>query len=256
MDIKHLQAIEKMGWIGIVLLIFTGIAAAMGHIFDGFFATGDVEEIKIVNTLLFGDDFFYHWLSFREYPWARMSHMIPGIVFYVCLPLQFMKSVRNKYPKTHRISGFLVILSSTFLVTTAFIFAFFYPYVGFKEQVPTVFYSTIYIWCLYMAIKCVKQKQYFKHREWMVRVFSMGLGIYTVRVWYSLFLHFSDQTSLEFFATSFWIGMAFNLVVSEIWINLSRDYARQTAFDIPKRNLAASWKLSEGIGKVPQVESS
>ena len=234
METYKLQLLEKAGWFCIAMLIFTGIAAALGHLFDAFFTVGDRPEIKVVNTLLFGEEFFAHWLNFRDYPWARVLHMLPGIAFYIFLPLQFMRSIRNRHRRFHRISGTVIVASSTILLITGAVFAFIYPYVGFKEQVPTVFYSAIYIFCLYMAIKRVKEKDYLKHREWMVRVFSMGLGIYTVRVWYSLFLHFTDQPSTEFFATSFWIGMAFNLVVSEIWINISREYARETVFQIPR----------------------
>ncbi len=241
---RQLENLEKLGWFFIIPLVVTGIAAACGHIFDGFFNTGNIEEIKLVNTLLFGESFFDHWLRFREYPWARMLHMIPGIIFYVCLPLQFMRSVRNRYRRLHRISGYLVLLSSAFLVFTGFVFAFIHPYVGFKEQVPTVFFSIIYVVCIWKAMSHVYQRNFLLHREWMVRVFSMGLGIYTVRVFYSFFLHFSDQPSTEFFATSFWIGMAFNLVVSEIWVNISREYAAKRAMELPVKKESYSGSLA------------
>jgi hypothetical protein len=111
------------------------------------------------------------------------------------------------------------------LIPTGFIFAFKYPYVGFKEQVPTVFYTFIFAGTAIMALKRAREKDFLAHREWMIRVYSMGLGIYSIRVWYSLFHWFTNQSSLEFFASSFWIGIAFNLVLGEFWINVSRPYA-------------------------------
>jgi hypothetical protein len=59
----------------------------------------------------------------------------------------------------------------------------------------------------------------------MIRGYAMGLGIYSIRVWFILFQHLSHQPSTVFFATAFWIGIATNLVVAEIWINVSREYA-------------------------------
>ena len=222
MDRETEQNIERVGWAFIVPLTIMGIGGAMGHIFDGFFATGDIDTIADVNTALFGEDFFKHWLNFRTYPWARMLHMIPGLIVILLMPLQFVAAIRVNYPRFHRTCGYLVVGGTLFLVPTGLIFAFQHPYVGFREQVPTVFYASIYVCCLTMALKNVYTKNFAAHREWMIRIFGMGLGIYSIRVWYSLFLHLTDLSSKEFFATSFWIGIAFNLIVAEVWINVSR----------------------------------
>jgi len=217
-----LKKIEKIGWGFIIFLTLLGIAGSSGHILDGFFAIGDNDQVVTVNIALYGKEFFEHWLNFRTYPWARMLHMLPGFFVILFMPLQFVSSFRAGFPKLHRINGYLIIIGTLFLIPTGFIFAFQHPYVGFAEQVPTVFYASIYFGCLAMALKSVYQKNYLAHREWMIRVFAMAQGIYSIRVWYSLFFHLTNLSSLEFFATSFWIGIAFNLIVGEIWINVSR----------------------------------
>ena len=216
------RKIGRIGWGFIIPLTIMGVGGAMGHIFDGFFATGSIDSIAKINIALFGEDFFQHWLNFRTYPWARALHMIPGLILMILMPLQFSTSLRGNYPRIHRISGYVIICGTLFLIPTGLIFAFQHPYVGFKEQVPTVFYASIYACCIVMALKRVYERNFMAHREWMIRIFAMGIGIYSIRVWYSLFLHLTDLPSQEFFATSFWIGIAFNLVVGEVWINISR----------------------------------
>jgi hypothetical protein len=221
-SLKHLS---KVGWILIVPISLMGVAGALGHILDTFMRTGDQPAIRDTNVLLFGADFFRHWMNFRTYENSRILHMIPGTVFMLIAPFQFMPGIRSRHPRVHRWMGRIAMASMTFLIPTGFIFAFGHPYVGFKEQVPTVFYTFIFAGCAFMALKNVVQRRFLAHREWMIRVYSMGLGIYSIRIWYSLFHWFTTQSSKDFFATSFWIGIALNLVIGEVWINLSRPFA-------------------------------
>jgi len=222
MEAAGMNRIKKIGTGVVLFLTVLGSAGALNHIFDGLWSTGDVEIVRSINVNLFGEAFFEHWLNFRTYPIARMSHMLPGFVYMILAPFQFVPKIRARYPKFHRINGRLVLLLSIVLIPSGIIFAFLHPYVGFKEQVPTVFYTVLYLGCVAMGLRSIYRRRFAEHREWMIRVYAFGLGIYSIRVWYSLFLHLSDQPSTEFFASSFWIGIAANLVVAEIWINLSR----------------------------------
>jgi hypothetical protein len=222
MNQAAIQRLEKYGWGAVLFIIVIGSAGALNHILDGFWSTGDIPVVRAVNISLFGEDFFRHWLNFRTYPIARMSHMLPGLTYMLLAPFQFIPKIRSRYPKFHRINGRTVLILSIILIPSGMIFAFSHPYVGFREQVPAVFYTFIYLGCVAMGLRSIYRRRFAEHREWMIRVYAFGLGIYSIRVWYSLFLHLSDQPSTEFFATSFWIGIAANLVVAEIWINLTR----------------------------------
>jgi uncharacterized membrane protein len=235
------QQLEKYGWGVILFITVIGSAGALNHIFDGFWSTGDIPVVRSVNINLFGEAFFEHWLNFRTYPIARMSHMLPGLTYMLLAPFQFIPRIRSRYPKFHRINGRIVLILTIALIPSGMIFAFAHPYVGFREQVPTVFYTFIYLGCVAMGLRTIYRRRFAEHREWMIRVYAFGLGIYSIRVWYWLFLNLSDQPSTEFFATSFWIGIAANLVVAEIWINLSRAGA------------ASAYRQSEGLPETAAV---
>lgn len=217
-----MKRLERAGWAAILFLTVLGSAGALNHILDGFWYTGDDPIVRSVNIELFGEDFFNHWLNFRTYPVARMSHMLPGLVYMLLAPFQFIPNIRSGYPGFHRINGRVVLILTLALIPSGMIFAFVHPYVGFREQVPAVFYTVLYLGAVAMGLRSVYLGRFAAHREWMIRVYAFGLGIYSIRVWYALFLHLSDQPSTEFFATAFWIGIAANLVVAEVWINLSR----------------------------------
>lgn len=220
-----LKRLENFGWGAVFFITIIGSAGALNHIFDGLWSTGDVTIVREANIGLFGETFFRHWLNFRTYPIARMAHMLPGLTYMLLAPLQFMPRIRRRHPAFHRMNGRVVLILSIGLIPSGMIFAFVHPYVGFREQVPAVFYTVLYLLCVAMGLRRIYQRRFVEHREWMIRVYAFGLGIYSIRVWYSLFLHLSRQPSTEFFATSFWIGIAFNLVAAEVWINLSRSGA-------------------------------
>ena len=119
--------------------------------------------------------------------------------------------------------------SSFVLIVTGWIFAFKFTYTGLPEQVPTVTFSLIYFWLVGMAIKNILAGDVAKHREWMIRAFSMMMGISATRVWFYLFLKTTDIPSDRFFSSIFWLGLGVNLLVAEIWINLTRPKAAGVA---------------------------
>jgi hypothetical protein len=107
------------------------------------------------------------------------------------------------------------------LITTGWIFAFRYTYTGLAEQVPTVTFTLIDIWLIYMALKNLFIGNFRKHRERMARAFAMMMGISATRVWFYIFLQATDVPSNLFFSSIFWLGLGVNLLIAEIWVNLT-----------------------------------
>lgn len=225
---RTIKRVHAVGWVAIVILTLMGVAGALGHIFDGVIRAGDTAAVREANIFLYGTDFFRHWLDFRTYPIARLAHMVPGLLYMVLTPLQFISRIRITWPRFHRANGRFLMTLGILLIPSGMIFAFVHPYVGFPEQVPAVFYTCIYLGFAGMALRAVIARRFLEHREWMIRGYAMGLGIYSIRIWFILFQHLSHQPSTVFFATAFWIGIATNLVIAEVWINVSRGYAART----------------------------
>lgn len=60
------------------------------------------------------------------------------------------------------------------------------------------------------------------HREWMIRAFTVGLAVATIRAIIGMFFatsQFSGLTPYQFFGTAFWIGFVLHLMPPEIWIH-------------------------------------
>jgi hypothetical protein len=89
-DHQAVKRLSKIGWILIIPISLMGVGGALGHILDQFMRTGNHPAIRETNILLFGLDFFNHWLGFRRYETSRGFHMIPGTIFMMLAPFQFM----------------------------------------------------------------------------------------------------------------------------------------------------------------------
>jgi prepilin signal peptidase PulO-like enzyme (type II secretory pathway) len=64
-----------------------------------------------------------------------------------------------------------------------------------------------------------------RKREWMTRAVGILLGISTTRPVMGVFFATSARTHLgpdQFFGIAFWIGLAINAVVSELWLHSKR----------------------------------
>ena len=95
-------------------------------------------------------------------------------------------------------------------------------YIGANAAAAAYFFGSLSILCTVKAYYHIRRKEILLHREWMIRVFAIGLGVSTVRlVAIPLFL----LTSLSFpdvMGISFWTGWALSMIAGEAWIHTTR----------------------------------
>jgi len=218
------------GWIWVFIFVLIGVLGAGLHVIDHFNAVADRAEMAAaLRDQIYGPEFFVHWLDFRNYPLSRLTHMVLGIVFVLIAPLQLIPRLRATYPRSHCAIGRSVLVLSVALIATGWMFAFAHSYTGLPEQVPLVSYTIIYAWLIVMGVVSIRTRNVAQHREWMVRAFAMMMGISATRVWFYLFLKTTGVPSNHFFPSIFWLGLGVNLLVAEIWINLTRDATARSA---------------------------
>ena len=72
---------------------------------------------------------------------------------------------------------------------------------------------------------CIRRRQVALHREWMIRAFSLGLAVATIRPIVGVFFATRSVTHLtraEFFGVAFWLAFTIHLIAAEAWINYTR----------------------------------
>jgi uncharacterized membrane protein len=163
---------------------------------------------------------------FAPYPVLTLVHILPGLLFLVLGPLQFSSTFRKRHLQWHRRSGRILFLCGTVIGVSALVMSFAMPAIGGVNQAAaTTLFGLWFLFALGKAFRHILRREIALHREWMIRAFSIGLAVATIRPIIAVFFAtspFSGLTPYEFFGTGFWIGFVLHLIAAEVWIQWTR----------------------------------
>jgi uncharacterized membrane protein len=163
--------------------------------------------------------------AFARYAPLTMLHILPGLTFVVLGPLQFVQTLRTRNPRLHRQIGRVVLMSGLVTGVTALAMTMQMAIGGATERAATALFGLLFLFALARAFACIRRRQVTLHREWMIRAFSLGLAVATVRPIVGVFFATQSLTQLtppEFFGIAFWLGFTLHLIAAEAWINHTR----------------------------------
>jgi len=163
--------------------------------------------------------------EFSLHPVITFLHILPGALFMMLAPLQFLPSVR-RHTLFHRRNGLVVIVCGYIIGASALVMPFIVrPIGGLNEAAATSFFAVYFLIALTMACRAILQRNINGHRRWMIRMFAIGMAVGTIRPIIVLFFVFSGLPPQVFFGTAFWLGFSFHLILAEWWISYtSNDY--------------------------------
>ena len=163
---------------------------------------------------------------FEQHSLLLLIHILPALLFIGLGPLQFSRNFRSRHLNWHRWSGRIFLASSSIIGITALWMSFAVPAIGgFSQAAATTLFSLFFLVALYQAFRHIRQRSVALHREWMIRVYAIGLAVATIRLIIVLLFVTSSWTGLtlaDFFGTGFWIGFVMHLIGAEVWINCTR----------------------------------
>jgi uncharacterized membrane protein len=162
------------------------------------------------------DDLFAH------YPILTLVHIVPGLLFMILGPLQFSASIRARHLRWHRLSGRIFVICGVVIGISALAMSLGMPAIGGVNQAAaTTLFATFFLFALCKAFWHIRRREVALHREWMIRAFSVGLAVATIRPIIGIFFatsHVSGLMPHEFFGIAFWIGFVLHLIAAEAWI--------------------------------------
>jgi uncharacterized membrane protein len=215
--------IRRILWSAVIFLAFIGTAVAVRRM------------VNVVPVVLHGyhppppaanpvaaqftalDDLFAH------YPVLTLIHIVPGLLFMLLGPLQFSSTIRARHLRWHRWSGRVFVVCGFVIGISALIMSIGMPAIGGVNQAAaTTLFGSYFLLALSRAFWLIRRREVALHREWMIRAFSIGLAVATIRpIMGVLFAtsRFSGLTPREFFGIAFWIGFVLHLMAAEAWIH-------------------------------------
>jgi uncharacterized membrane protein len=162
---------------------------------------------------------------YNQHPVVSLIHMLTGMLFVVFGPLQFSTNFRNKNLTRHRWIGRTLITAGLIAAITGILAGVWLPaFGGFNTLLAVWFFGLAIIGCLLRSFWCARNRMIHAHREWMMRAFAIGLGVGTQRILIFIFLPFQLTSFEDLFGATLWMGIAINLIIAEVWINVTRKY--------------------------------
>ncbi|MDB5022446.1 MAG: hypothetical protein JWP78_201 [Mucilaginibacter sp.] len=163
--------------------------------------------------------------GFAAHPLLTLIHIIPGLLFMLLAPLQFVKRLRAGYAKVLRFMGYLVLICGVIIGSTALVMGFTMAIGGITETLAVAVFGTAFLFSIVKAYSHMIKRETALYREWMIRVLAIGLAVSTTRPIIGIFFATSRFTGLtvhQFFGVAFWIAFILHVTVAEIWIKRTR----------------------------------
>jgi uncharacterized membrane protein len=162
--------------------------------------------------------------GFARHPSLTLAHIIPGLAFVVLGPFQFMPSLRKRRPTLHRWMGRIFLADALIIGITALIMSPAMAIGGIIETAATFVFGVLFLFCLGKGLSAIRARRIAGHRRWMIRSYTIGLGVATVRPIVGVFFataRFTHLTPHDFFGIAFWIGFTLSLAAAETWIRMT-----------------------------------
>ena len=156
----------------------------------------------------------------RAAPIVFAIHAISGCIALIAVPLQVNARLRSKYRKMHTITG-------RFYVTNIWItsIAGLWVTIVFGESIWVKFAFGSGVILLFFTTTAgyfsIRGKSVLRHREWMIRSFSLCLFFVAFSFWVPMLAGASISRNISY-PLAIFLSWALNLCIAEIWIRITR----------------------------------
>ncbi|MFN0097431.1 MAG: DUF2306 domain-containing protein [Gemmatimonadaceae bacterium] len=221
---------ERLIWVAALVLCLIGITAAVHRALHVADAGARVQAAGVFDALgvrVSAADSARLALTdhrFAQRPSLTRLHVIAGGLFLLLAPLQFWRRLRNSYRRLHRWSGRLLLVLLPISVLASVPFGILDPYAGAPEGVIVTLVALLALGGAGRAYWAIRTQRVELHREWMLRVFALAVGIASVRIvdGVLILLILPFVSSVTIFVLSLWLGWGITLAGVEWWIVRTR----------------------------------
>lgn len=216
MSVKNSKS-ERWLWGITILLVLIGIAIVARRLIFLSHVSMSGNTIPVRSRV--PDD------GFAAHPQLTLIHITAGLLFVLSAPLQFIKRIRNNFPKIHRSNGYVVLISGLIIGISALIMGALMAIGGITETLAVTTFGVLFLFSLLRAYLFILKRNFDLHREWMIRVLAIALAVSTTRPIMGVFFATSRLTGLsvqQFFGIAFWIAFSLHITFAEFWIRKTR----------------------------------
>jgi len=213
-----MRAFTRIIWVAVIFLALIGVSVATRRVIV-LVKPGAMSASKNPASAL--DE------HFAKEKTLTLLHVVPGMIFMILGPLQFVRRLRENHPVVHRWTGRIFLAASAVIGATGLTMALLGTIGGLDEKAAILLFGSFFLFALGKALWHVLHREFAKHREWMIRGYAVGLAVATIRPimggFFAAALMSGHVPQPErFFGTAFWIGFTVQTIAAEIWVRRTR----------------------------------
>ena len=209
-------------WSGIALLVLIGVASSMNRgagvtrgalLFDPLRPTLPPSIVKQL------DQYDGTFVNNRRF---TLIHIVSGSIFLIAAPLQFSAYIRKHYVEIHRWSGRCMILLAATSAISGLWLAIPFMFTGIAGTSAVTLFGVFLFIAVIRGFVAIRRGDVQRHRDWMIRAFSIGIGISVVRIVGGIVLLITRRPTFELLGLAFWLGWLISVLAGEVSIRRTR----------------------------------
>ena len=224
-------------WLGIAVLCAIGIASAVQR---GIALAGDhaaferrtVKDIAALYALEPGSPELARLervipessANLVEHPRATFAHMIPGALLLLLAPFQFSRRLRTRHPAVHRWNGRFLLSLVAVAGASGIFLGLAKPFGGAIESGASALFGGLFLLAATRGFIAIRRRDVLRHREWMIRLFTLAAAISVIRVFgmLGIFAFGTEALTARGFGLMLWVGWLVSMLAAELWILRTR----------------------------------
>ncbi len=198
MQLKILQNIRRTNipdivWLGL-LAFFTFLMARITVVYMPYHTDVGFLRIKqqYIDIGLWRTAFFIH-------VYASMWVLFAGFT-------QFSRTLMRTRPQLHRTLGYIYSIDLLFITGPAGLIMGFYANGGTPSRIAFVMLALLWMFFTVMAIIKAKQKDFIRHRQYMIRSYALTLSALTLRAWKYGITNTMHVPPMDVYRVVAWLG--------------------------------------------------
>lgn len=177
-----------------------------------------------------------HWrIAFFVHVYTSIWVLLAGFT-------QFSEKLRDRYPKPHRVVGYIYAADVVLITGPAGLLMGFYANGGNTSKVGFVTLACLWIFCTAMAVIKARNGDYVGHRDYMIRSYALTLSALTLRAWKWSINNSVELPPMDVYRAVAWLGFVPNLIVAEfiIWRYKRRAAEKMASYLKPRSASSAA----------------
>jgi uncharacterized membrane protein len=114
-------------------------------------------------------------------PVSWFAHALAGVAFGITGPVQFIRALRNRFGALHRVTGRIFVLSGAILGSSGL--SLLAQVESQRTPVADIargLFGLALLIALALAMAAIRDRDFLRHRAWMIRSYAVGMGLGTV----------------------------------------------------------------------------